>query len=88
MAQQMTTRQAKAWGMNVQQELRETEQMWVQEFEYTTAELKPSAKLVKGGAVVDDPNRWTLWLDGELSEVEYGWFRQGGIIRFMETHNV
>ncbi len=87
MAQQMTTRQAKAWGMNTQQELRETEEMWVQDFGYTSAELKPSAKLGKGGRVVDDPDRWTLWLDGELSEVEYGWFRQGNSIWFTETHN-
>lgn len=87
MAQRMTTRQAKAWGMDVKAEIQETEQAWVQDFGYTTAELKPSPKLGRGGKVVDDPNQWTLWLDGELSEIEYGWFRVGDSVWFMETHN-
>lgn len=86
MAQQMTTRQARAWGKNTKQELRETERVWVQDFGYTTAKLKPSLKVV-GGRVVNNPNQWVLFLDGELSEVEYGWFRVGDDIWFMETHN-
>lgn len=84
---QITTNEAKKQGESVQAHLTGTVEMWINEFGYSKAELKP-ATTYSNGKIGTDRNEWTLWLDGEVSEITYGFFRVSeSAIWFSEIHN-
>jgi len=88
MSAKLISKQTASNEVDVSAKMSEVVSEWISDYDAVSAELKPAKRMSRSGKLVNSNSEFVLILDGEPTEISYGFYRiEDGSVMLDVMHN-